>query len=132
IGSPAMNFMDGTVQLDGERTVFAEKNSKLLLPVAKDAEAKLAPYIGRDIWLGVRPEHIGDYEQFRGPASFTGMVEVVEPMGNEIFVYFTTGSGTQYVARIISNEEPRAGMPLKFAFDMAKAHFFDKASEAVI
>ena len=132
IGSPAMNFVDGTVQRENDLTLFMEKNSTLVLPVPKEAEARLAPYIGKGVWLGIRPEHIADYEQSRGQATFTGMVEVVEPMGNEIFVYFTSGSGTQYVARIISTEEPTAGMPLKFSFDMSKARFFDKTTEAVI
>ena len=30
-------------------------------------------------------------------------------MGNEIFVYFTTGNGKQYVSRIVATEEPKAG-----------------------
>lgn len=133
IGSPAMNFMDGTI-VESRGLLFKEKGTKLTLKLPKEYHARLKAYRGKEVWLGIRPEHVGDAkaENAKGGARCTVKVDIVEPMGNEIFVYYTTGGTTQYVARIIANEEPEAGKEMEFAFDMSNAHFFDKATEKVI
>jgi multiple sugar transport system ATP-binding protein len=131
IGSPAMNFFDGSLQ-QRDSLVFVEKGTTLALPLSQEAAAKHAAYAEKEVWLGIRPEHISNVRQHNGAAHHTAMVEVVEPMGNEIFVYFTTGSGGQFVSRIISAEEPTAGSPMEFSFDMSKAHFFDRTTECVL
>ena len=104
------------------------------LKLPKEYETKLKPYIGKGIWLGIRPEHIADAKKTSGAkySRFKAKIEVVEPMGNEIFVYFTTGNENQYVSRIIATEEPKAGKEMDLAFNMAKAHFFNKETEKVI
>ena len=133
IGSPAMNFMDGTIT-ENKGLLFKERGTKLALRVPKEYHAVLKPYRGKEVWLGIRPEHIGDARdaKAKGHARCVAKVDIVEPMGNEIFVYYTTGSATQYVARIIANVEPEAGKEMEFAFDMSNAHFFDKTTEKVI
>jgi multiple sugar transport system ATP-binding protein len=133
IGSPAMNFMEGTIAKK-KGLVFTEEKTGIVLKIPKVYEAKLKPYIGKGIWLGIRPEHISDAKKSSG-ATYSrckAKIEVVEPMGNEIFVYFTTGNGNQYVSRIIATEEPKAGTEMDLAFNMAKAHFFNKETEKVI
>jgi len=57
-------------------------------------------------------------------------VEVVEPVGNEIFVYFSTGSGNQYVARLATEVPPEVGKPFSLMLDISKVHIFDKQTEA--
>ena len=128
IGSPAMNFIDGTIIK--KRTVqFIEKESGIAIDIPKNKIKALAPFIGKEVWLGIRPEHIG----LAGNAlksKFTAQVEVVEPMGNEIFVYFTIGT-SQIVARM-SPVSVEAGTRTKCSFSMKHAHFFDKITENVI
>ena len=98
IGSPAMNFMEGTISKN-KGLAFTEEKTGVVLKIPKAYKAKLKPYVGKGIWLGIRPEHISDAKKLSGTASsrFKAKIEVVEPMGNEIFVYFTTGNGNQYV-----------------------------------
>ncbi len=133
IGSPAMNFMNGTI-VNGKGLEFAEKGTKVRLKIRKGDVQRMRHYAGKEVWLGVRPEHIFDKSTAKSQSfAYTkAKVDVVEPMGNEIYVYFTTGSDTQYVARIAAKEEPEAGRNIEFAFDMSKAHFFDKETESVI
>lgn len=133
IGSPAMNFLRGTIT-NGNGLEFAENGTKVRLKIRKKDIPRLRKYVGKEVWLGVRPEHILDKSAGKSQ-SFSyakAKVDVVEPMGNEIYVYFTTGNDTQYVARISALEEPKAGHTIEFAFDMSKAHFFDKETEIVI
>jgi multiple sugar transport system ATP-binding protein len=132
IGSPAMNFLDGTID-KGKGLFFVEKDGGVRLPVPKKDEARLRKQIGHDVYLGIRPESI----QLAGSGGSAGSrtkvkvaVEVVEPMGNEIFVYFTTHkTGSQFVARISSTKEPAPGKPLDLMVDMAQAIYFDHQTE---
>ncbi len=127
IGSPAMNFIEGTITKSGKMQ-FSEKGSQIIVDIPKEKQKLLDAYIGKEVWLGIRPEHISldGSSKSKVPAS----VEVVEPMGNEIFVYFTTGA-SQNVARM-SPVGVSAGEQKEFSFDMAKTHFFDKTTENII
>ena len=58
-------------------------------------------------------------------------LEVLEPMGNELFLYLTTGKHP-IVARVDVHETPEVGQKLDLIFDMSKAHFFDKDTEEAI
>ncbi len=133
IGSPAMNFLEGRLG-KARGLVFLEDRGGAKLPLPKQHHKRLKAFVGKELTLGLRPEDI----HLTGPGAFAGtkvkvMVEVVEPMGNEIYVYFSTPpNGGQYVARVNSSKEPPVGKPLELVFDLSKAHFFDKQTEKVI
>jgi multiple sugar transport system ATP-binding protein len=136
IGSPAMNFLTGKVAKKGAATIFAEDREGITLPVQKKDEPRLKKHLGKEIVLGIRPEHVSfatrsSSQPSKAKAKVT--VEVVEPMGNETYVYFTTRrEGQQYVARIPSAEQPAVGKSIELLFDMSQARFFDVATEQVI
>ena len=134
IGSPAMNFIEGTLeQLKG--LTFVEKDGGVRLPVQKKDVSRLKGYAGKSIVLGIRPENISIAGGTPAGAKTKAKVgvEVVEPMGNEIYVYFTTRkNGNQFVARISSSREPAVGKPLDLLFDMSHAHYFDTKTEKTI
>ena len=131
IGSPAMNFAEGSISGDGGSS-FDEGTFKVDLP--RDVAGKVSEYRGKGIILGIRPEDLysspvegaGD-----GAASFKATVEVVEPMGNEVFVYVTTGK-TPVVARLSTRKEISPGSQIDLYMDMRRIHFFDAGSEATI
>ncbi|MCK4596499.1 TOBE domain-containing protein, partial [bacterium] len=131
IGSPAMNFMEGKL-LDDGGLIFDEGNFKV--KISSKMTEELKPYAGKEVVFGLRPEDI--YEQGlsegareRVPAQAT--LEVLEPMGNELFLYLTTGTHP-LVARVDVHEEPKVGQKLDLIFDMSKAQFFDKETEEAI
>ena len=134
IGSPSMNFMTGTI-VKGRGLYFHENGSSLKLRLPVGIEKKMKPYLRKKILFGIRPEHI--YEATRSEAARTkakgrAKVEIVEPMGNELFLYFTTGSGNQYVARVGAAEKLLPSSTMEFVFDTSKAQFFDIDTERVI
>ena len=133
IGSPSMNFMEGSIT-DGGGMFFIEKGTSVKLKLPKEQKNRLKNFLGKELWMGIRPEHIVNARSVKAgvPAKSRARVEVVEPMGNEIFVYFTTGNDTQFISRIPATEKPSAGEEIEFAFDLSKAHFFDKTTEKVI
>lgn len=131
IGSPAMNFITGSIT-NSDGIWFDEGKFRLKIP-AKYHDS-LKSYINQKIILGIRPEDI--YESSFAPgisekSEANLLVEVVEPMGNEIFLYLTTGKHS-LVARVNSREEPAIGKPLDISFDMSKVHFFNKETEKTI
>ncbi|MCX6135691.1 MAG: sn-glycerol-3-phosphate ABC transporter ATP-binding protein UgpC [Ignavibacteriales bacterium] len=135
IGSPAMNFFEGSIE-KGTSLTFIEKPGGLRVPIQKKDQGHLKAYIGKDLILGLRPEQIS----IAGSAAASGSrtkakvtVEVVEPMGNETYVYFSTRKdGPQFVARVTTTKEPAVGKPLDLFFDMGRAHFFDRETEKTI
>ncbi|MHB1049772.1 MAG: ABC transporter ATP-binding protein [Bacteroidota bacterium] len=127
IGSPAMNFINGKITRE-KGLKFVEKGTTLSIDIPKEKQKILSGHIDRDIWLGIRPEHIR-CEKSR-TSRIAATVDVVEPMGNEMFVYFTCGN-SQLVARM-TPMDIEAGEKRDFSVDTDHIHFFDAATEMVI
>jgi len=133
IGSPAMNFYDGLVQKKRGGLVFQSAGAGLELPIPKKKEKILAKYKGKGICLGIRPEHITRKQRSGRGVPISVPVEVVEPMGNEIYVYFSTkGNGKNSIARIDASTKPPVGKMLDLVVEMEQAHYFDPESEKAV
>ncbi len=128
IGSPAMNFLEGTLEND-KGLVF--KNGHLKLSIVEKHKPKLAKVKQKKIIMGIRPEDLDDTAKTPGHQVVSGYVDVVEPMGNEIVVYLRFGK-TPVVARINPNSTPSVNTDYSIAFNMNKAHFFDPETEEAI
>jgi multiple sugar transport system ATP-binding protein len=125
IGSPAMNFFDGTVVQ--EVGALAIDLGSFKLPVAKEKEAQLLRYLGKNVVLGIRPENIHS-------ADFTPMgirgfkaeaeVEVTESLGNEEILYLSRDS-RQFLARVDPRTDARPGQTIRVAMDIERLHTFD-------
>jgi len=128
IGSPAMNFITGKVA-HANGLFFNEGRFQFQAP--KKFAAGLEKLKDREVILGIRPEdfHLADNAAgVAEKAEITAVVEVVEPMGNEIYLYLNTGINS-LVARVNARSEPPIGSQLELVVDMSKAHFFDSQSE---
>jgi len=129
LGSPPMNFLQGTLHKDGENLIFKEARGgavELNLGVRPAARA----YAGREVTLGVRPENclLAEQGKPRSPGSFQAVVEVVEPMGAETFFYLQTGSATIISRSHALVDQREAGHRLVFEIDADKTHLFDPTS----
>ncbi len=132
IGSPSMNFMEGTLIKKKDALYFSEEN--FTVKIHDDHVATLEEFVGKDITLGIRPEYIFDkvYASNASPDNtITATVEVVEPMGAEAYLYLTTGK-SPFIARVDSYEQLEVNQDIDLVFDMSKAHFFDKENEQTI
>ena len=132
IGSPTMNFFTGIIANDGT-LLFQEDATSFRLPLP-ETHQRYQSWLGRKIVLGIRPEHILQTTNRGAPGivPVAVMIEVIEPVGNEVFVYFSTGSAQNFVARVPSDAPPSAQTRCDLFFDMTKAHFFDSESGVVI
>ncbi|MDZ7267028.1 MAG: sn-glycerol-3-phosphate ABC transporter ATP-binding protein UgpC [candidate division KSB1 bacterium] len=128
IGSPAMNFICGRVVRNGGLRFQSER---LAFAIPAHFAPSLDNHVGEEVVFGIRPEDIhlaGDVAGLQETADVPGVVEVVEPMGSEIFLYVNLGA-TTLVARINSRTEPPIGSQLPLTFDMSKSHFFSAQTE---
>ena len=131
IGSPSMNFLEGRLTRN-EGVAFS--SDAICFPIPERCTGCLQAYIGRDLVLGIRPEHIVEASAPYGPqerGEVRASVEVVEPMGNETYLYLRA-EDTRFVARIYTDWIPAVGETVHLAFDLSEMHFFDKETEVAL
>ena len=136
IGSPAMNFVDGTIAASGSLEFVAEGNA-FTFSVPPALAERIQGLEGRPLTLGIRPEDVsvaiengptiflGESTIVQPPITAPACLDLVEALGNEVFVYATVGPYS-ITARIAPQPLPALGKPITLAFDLAKAHFFDR------
>jgi len=127
IGNPAMNLANGTIEGGGPSRFVAEGGAwEVELPPA--TASHLGPARGRAIIMGIRPEDVSvDPVPGATGATATARLDLIESLGNEIFVYASVG-GHDVIARISPLSLPPLGSEITLRFDLEKAHFFDAMS----
>ncbi|MEJ1978246.1 MAG: sn-glycerol-3-phosphate ABC transporter ATP-binding protein UgpC [Acetobacteraceae bacterium] len=132
IGSPGMNFLPGHVvaQGDGLAVRLADGTA---LPVPAARTARYAPYKGRAMVLGLRPEHITDQPDYGRTdfASLTAVADVIEPMGMETLVHFFI-EGEPVTARCSPVTSARPGGTLALSVDMNQMHLMEPESGLMV
>jgi multiple sugar transport system ATP-binding protein len=133
IGSPAMNFFEVTVAGKNDELYLDSGSFRLPVPVPK--VAMLVPYLGRKITLGIRPEDIHAKEYLPTAIDTTAIVparvDVIELMGNELFIYLVSGTH-QFLARVDPRAKARPGQDIALVFNMTNLHAFDTISGKAI
>jgi multiple sugar transport system ATP-binding protein len=117
IGSPAMNFLPGTLAGDGGAPVV-ETADGFRLPVPGNVSG--AP--GRRVIYGVRPEHLELAPN--GAAPLPLKVSVVEPTGAETQVVCHIGDG-EISAVFKERHDFRPGQGIGLKPILANVHLFD-------
>ncbi|HGV5175183.1 TPA: TOBE domain-containing protein, partial [Escherichia coli] len=118
IGSPAMNFIRGTI--DGDK--FVTETLKLTIPEEKLAVLKTQGSLHKPIVMGIRPEDIHPDAQEEN--NISAKISVAELTGAEFMLYTTVG-GHELVVRAGALNDYHAGENITIHFDMTKCHFFD-------
>lgn len=147
IGSPAMNFFPAGLTSVGLEMAFGE------VTLAPEAAQVIAQHPKpRNVIVGVRPEHLADaalidgYQRIRA-LTFEANVDLVESLGADKYVYFTTpgpavrsarldeleAQGEEvhenhFVARVPAESRASVGRSIELAFDTAKVAVFDADS----
>ncbi len=115
IGSPAMNFMNGTVG-----------NGEIEVPnLGQSVATPIAPaYNGHAVTFGLRPEHItidrsGD----------TLSVDMVESLGGVSFAYLSGPTGERIVVEERGDDRVSEGDKVGVTFDASRVYLFDAKTE---
>ncbi len=127
IGSPAMNFFTGML-LDGKVSIG---NTFITVPKEKMKYLHDQQYVNKEIIMGIRPENIHDNPAFISSSAGTKVdakIEVAELTGAETIVHSRIDNQS-FIARINSRSDLSPNESINLAFDMSKAHFFNKETE---
>ena len=132
IGAPSMNVIKGSITRKKDNLHFCEENFTVKIherhiPFMEEME-------GKEVKMGIRPEDIYDkvYASNASPDNtITATVEVVEPLGAEAHIYFTTGTN-QFIARMDSYEQLGVNQDIDLVLDMSKVHYFNEKTKQTI
>jgi multiple sugar transport system ATP-binding protein len=115
IGSPAMNFISGTLRQNGGSWIVEGRGARL--NVASVGQGRS----GQNVVLGIRPEHLGVAAAGEGIAAEVG---VVEPTGASTFVF--TQIGDTPVCAVLSDRRlPHPGDRIGLVPQLDRIHLFD-------
>ena len=137
IGTPPMNFIEGTVGKDGVFECGNHKFGVVRLPVPEEQLAVLKEknFLEKTIILGIRPEDISDK-----PRDIEEMpqwanelkVDISELLGAESQITVklpgTDRVGQSVTAKVPARADVHMGDMLVLTFNMNKCHFFDPES----
>jgi multiple sugar transport system ATP-binding protein len=122
IGSPAMNFLEGSYETAGEHAAGIRLPDGTLVPVLPVSGARN----NQPVTLGARPEHLTILPEPDG--GLPAKVELIEPMGLSTLVHVTLAGKPIKIFTMARPDYPVDSL-IHIAFDMAKVHVFDTASE---
>ncbi len=135
MGSPQMNFLEATVEQNGDEAALkvAGTDKAIPLPPAKSKKLIDGGYVGKTVTFGIRPESVHDSQMFieTSKCVFESEIKVYELLGAEVYLYFDLAD-FPITARVDSRTTARPGDKVKFAFDVEKIHVFDKETEQTI
>ena len=129
IGSPQMNFMDAVIaEKDGG--YCAQIGGSAIALSAKLDKAVMAPYVGKTVVLGIRPEDI-DAVDNNMEHDLDAKIEIAELMGAEINLH-ADFQNSRLVVRAAATYAGREGDTAALVLDRNKIHLFDKETELAI
>jgi len=131
IGSPAMNFIDVTVN-NGSGGLYAEREG-LRIRIPDQQRDGLSDHTGRRVTLGVRPEHValGDHSPGQETA-VDAAVELTEQLGSELVLDARVGPMPLVASRIDPQTVLNPGDTVRLTLNPSGLHFFDDETEEAL
>jgi multiple sugar transport system ATP-binding protein len=121
IGSPAMNFFEGSLQQQDGGWAFASPSVRQALSPERAASVKGG--VGKAV-MGVRPEDILVSHTPQSPADLQAVVEFEEPLGADLLLVMRLGD-RQIIARTDPDFRSKAEDVVWIRFKPDKLHLFD-------
>ncbi len=128
IGSPQMNFMNGTVMKHKDGVVVAIGHEQILLSETMSQKLMKSGYIGKEVILGIRPEHMDEIPMTQADTKINGIVDVVELMGAESYIHVKREEET-VVVRVNGTTDKKMGDAIDVYLNLDQMHIFDIDTE---
>ncbi|MDR2867587.1 MAG: sn-glycerol-3-phosphate ABC transporter ATP-binding protein UgpC [Acholeplasmatales bacterium] len=125
IGSPPMNIFKVVVANN-----LNLKLDNLIIKTTTSADrAFLQPYIGKEILLGIRPEHIAILEdEIETKEYHSSKIDIFELLGSDALIHLTLGDKKFFIKDKVSKTY-QSGEEIKWKFPAEKLYFFDQDTE---
>ncbi|MTI49194.1 MAG: sn-glycerol-3-phosphate ABC transporter ATP-binding protein UgpC [Firmicutes bacterium] len=135
IGSPQINVLTGIVIVDNDKAfVRLPDNTMIKLQDRQRAILEENNYINKEVYLGIRPEHLNlveDDSQDEFVSIIESKVEVRELMGAETYIYLSI-CDNQVIARVKSALDKEVDEKIELQINAEDIHLFDKDTENTI
>jgi len=143
MGAPPMNILHGQIAQVGDALYFQERapdSTRLARRIAFRLDPELAapfrPFIGREVVLGLRAEHIFCVDASSAPADTVAaagepVVELVEPLGWETLVYLATAAH-RLAVRVPPAQAIQIHQRVSIRLKARAAHWFDPVTGLTI
>jgi multiple sugar transport system ATP-binding protein len=126
IGNPPMNFFP--VMVEAAKGGIRLRHASFTLVVPKSLIEAVRPHVGKEVVFGIRPEDLYDRLFYNYPvphnSSVNAVVDVVEPMGSEVYLYLKSGT-VDLVVRVPSYVKAEAGKQMELVINLERMHLFD-------
>ena len=134
IGTPPMNFVQGTIRDESAQLCFDGNGFALRLETGhfeKEQMDRLHASPNRKATLGVRPEDV-DVASGEGAAVGKGRVLMVESLGDAAVVHVELKAGEQESSTLVSKKQSRTPLrpndSVEVRVDTSRMHFFDSST----
>lgn len=126
IGNPSMNFLHASV--DGDGTTL--RGDGFCLKVAGVLASALEAHGQRELWAGIRPEHLKRYHgaDTAGDNLVRGSVELVEPLGAVTMIQLSVNEHLM-TAQLEGHAGVKPGDSITLQAESDKLHLFDLGSD---
>ena len=129
IGTPTMNFFDGTFATENGSPVIKTAAGTIRLTEEKAKKLREGGYEGKPVQCGIRPEHVV-LAQGEGKV-FSGKVSVFELLGSSAIIYVETEDG-MIVMNTQDVVQHEIGEQVSLRVMEEKLHVFDPETEKTI
>ncbi len=126
IGSPQMNFIGSkveAVEANGVRCSLPGGSSVLALVGTQGVK------VGDKVTLGIRPEHT--LEHAGNNATISGVIEVLEQLGEAHFIYLKLASGERIIVRAPDDTSLKVNQNLAVGVPSDRCHVFNAEGRAL-
>ena len=159
VGAPSMNLFETTVRNEADKTVVDFGGAELVFPRTGPDGPQVSQRGPTKVLCGIRPEALEELrpgEEHPGRPRISGLVELRENLGPEVFVHVDVpgapkllggyvddpgaddgegvsgsmlGASGLFVARLGARSTAREGMTIELGVDPSGVHFFELASD---
>ncbi|SDE26831.1 carbohydrate ABC transporter ATP-binding protein, CUT1 family [Salipiger thiooxidans] len=124
LATPPMNLIPARIEAAGEGLAVIAPG--LSVPVPEAYRAAYAPYTGREVILGIRPEDLFETPEGAAPAAIDCSIETVEALGPETILNVKLGQGgSELAARLPAEGDWEVARQIRLFADSLRMHLFD-------
>jgi multiple sugar transport system ATP-binding protein len=126
VGTPPMNFFEGSIVEEAGKLWFDEGTGKLAVP--DKAKHALASKVGSKVVMGVRPQALRDAASAGagGKDNVLAMqIGVVEPLGDKMDIYLSTARHRHVIAHVDAHPGLTPHQTIDIHVDLERTHFFE-------
>ena len=128
IGSPSMNLIAGSLKQNSDKISFLAEESNVEIPIIGYKFKEKSNLNNKEVFFGVRPEHIFFKKFNESDFEITLSAELSEYVGHEQIVTFDY-SNQEILAKFPSTTNIEINKELNLYFDLTQISIFDKNSK---